>query len=373
MSEKINLHFVSSVSGSIYEISNDLVEPLSGAFNLTRDWTGEIPEKDKRDILLVHFYDEKIIESEHFNSFKKKVLIQPIDGTILKKEVVEGLNKFDLIICPAEASKNIMTYNGVSVPIQVIPNYYKSSMFEKEICTDINKHIPKNKVIFYHESTFHPRKGIELLYEGFIKAFSDTQFADQVVLVVKDQPYCKLTFKRIEELKRQTIKLQKQYEKPAKIIKFSTFLNENELKDLWSAADIYISLAKIEGFGIPMLRMFLMDKPIICLSNQNSGYNDFLSDNNSYMIPTIQHVAKDEFMHIYDPKTSWAIPNINSVILTLRQCLSDYMVGNHKSIRKTIHEDAFSIGKIDDSEKYYKHFSFDNVSNLYIHTLKQLL
>src|SRR6185369_4545530 len=148
--------------------------------------------------------------------------------------------------------------------------------------------------ILYHESTFHPRKGIELLYESYVKAFSDTKYAKEVLLVLKDNAPNPRTFKVNETLKRQTMKLQKQYKYPASIIKFSTFLSNNDIKLLWLYADIYISLAKIEGFGIPMLRMSLLEKPIVCLENYLSGYMDYLNKDNSYLIPSYETQAKEE-------------------------------------------------------------------------------
>jgi len=373
MDKKINLHFVSSTVGSIYEITNDLIDIFKIHFELTKEWEGEIPLDENRDILLLHFYDKEVVNNNHFNSFKKKVLIQPIDGTSIKPEVVDDFNKFDLIICPAQASKDIMIMNGVTTQIIIIPNYYKTDIFEKQIYTGISKYIPTNKIIFYHESTLHPRKGIELLYEAYVKAFSDTEHVDKVVLIVKDQPYNNQTFSKIENLKRQTIKLQRKYKKPAQIIKISSHLNFDELKDLWAATSIYVSLAKIEGFGIPMLRMFLMDKPIICLDNFNSGYMDYLNNDNAYLIPTIQHIAKDEFMYLYNENTSWAIPNINAVINIFKDCLNDFLSKNNKSMTKPYLTNRFSDKYIDNLKNIYSKYSFQSVSKKYVDTIKKIL
>lgn len=370
MTEKLHIHFNSSESGSIFEISQDLIKPLSESFNLTIDWKDEIPLKENRQILLSHFVRPDVVNDPAFDSFEYKILIQPIDGTVLVPEAIECINKYDLIITPANASKNILEKNGVIKPVVVIHNYYKTDLFEKEIYNSVLDEIPSDKIVFYHESTFHPRKGIELLYEGFIKAFSDTAAADKVCLVVKDLPYNTHSLLRIEELKKQTIKLQKKYKHPVTIYKYSCFLEEQELKQLWNRADIYVSMAKIEGFGIPMLRMHLLNKPIICLKNENSGYMDFLNQNNSYIIPTIQHTAKDEFMWLYSENTEWAIPNISDVILTFRQCLNEYLSNIYKSARKECYPGA-SIGMSDNLETKLKKFSFNTISELYIKTIKE--
>ena len=312
-SNKSHCHIISSIGGSIWEITSDLLPFLEKEFIITKEWWGETPLK--KEILLCHFLKPEIfLEPDVFDSFKTKILIQPIDGTSMKKEVVDMINCFDLVITPAHAGKNIMLQNGVGVPIKVIPNYYKPNLFEKKIWSSIERYIPNDKIIFYHESTFFSRKGIEILYEGFIKAFADTPYANKVILIVKDLPYNIETFNKNEELKKQAITLQNSYTVSPDILKFSTFLNDDELKALWNRTDIYVSMAKLEGFGIPLLRMLLLNKPIICLKNENSGYHDFLTEDTTYFIDTLQTVAKEEFMWLYNYENKWEITNINYVI-----------------------------------------------------------
>lgn len=328
MKEQIHLHFVSAMGGSIWEITNELIPFFEKEFVLTKEWLFEIPEK--RQVLLCHFLKpELFLDADVFDSFEKKIIIQPIDGTELTEAAIQMLNCYDLIITPAEAGKKIMRACGVIADIIVIPNYYKSNIFEKKIYTEIEKYIPSNKIIFYHESTFHPRKGIELLYEGFIRAFADSELAYKVVLVCKDMPFSAQFFDRNEALKEQAINLQKTFVFPPTILKFSCYLEEDELKALWNRANAYVSLAKIEGFGIPMLRMFLMNKPIICLDNENSGYQDYLKSYNEsvYKIPTIQTKAVDEFMWLYNKETKWAIPNMQDVVNAFRKCANDIIEG----------------------------------------------
>lgn len=349
---KRSLHIISPKEGSIGEITKDLISPLRDEFNVTIE--GE-EEPEECDILLVHFINPAISESESFAKFKKKVLIQPIDGTDIRKMFVEEMNKYDLILTPGKGGKNLLESNGVKVPVKVIPNYYKPDIYELPLVCDI-KQIPKDKFVFYHESTFHPRKGVELLYEGFIRAFSDTEYYDKVLLVCKDMPFNKLTFERIEDLKRQTIELQKQYNNPARIIKISQHVDWIVLQKLWKRADSYVSLAKIEGFGIPVLRFAVLGKPIIVLRNKNSGYMDFLSNKNSYMVPTKQKTAHNEHMNMYTKETKWAIPEIDDVIKVFRTCYQDFLSGSLKR----------------PDENKLQRMEYPNVMKKYINLLKKV-
>src|ERR1035437_3155476 len=234
-SYKPYLHFISSTVGSIGEISLDLYESLKKDFTASREWEMELPKK--REILLCHFYDRNIFKNKKikiFQSFKVKILIQPIDGTVFFPEFIKNMNLFDVIITPGMAGKKILQKNGVIIPIKVIPNYYKNNLFEKPIYQQIEKYIPNDKIIFYHESSFDKRKGIELMYEGFVRAFADSPSANEVVLIVKDLPYNNFSFNINEDLKKQTIQLQKSYQHPPVIKKFSCMLTQSELKALWN-------------------------------------------------------------------------------------------------------------------------------------------
>ena len=129
MKQKINLHFNSSTTGSIFEITKDLCKILEKEFTVTRDWEDEVPEE--KEILLCHFLDRTVTMSKVFDEFKFKILIQPIDGTSIVQKAIEEFNKFDLIICPATPSKKILISNGVTTNIEVIPNFFKTDIFEK--------------------------------------------------------------------------------------------------------------------------------------------------------------------------------------------------------------------------------------------------
>lgn len=312
-----HIHICSPKAGSIGELTADIFKGLEDSFHVTLE--GET-EPLETDILLSHFINPSITNSPIFNTFKKKVLIQPIDGTKIRKDIVDLFNKYDLIITPASAGKRIMTANGVTTEIKVIPNFYKEEHIVDDL-TDPIEQIPQDRFVFYHESTFHPRKGIEFLYEGFVRAFSDTPFADKVVLVCKDSPFNQLTLKRNEELKKKIIKLQKQYKTPADIIKISQKLDWDQLKRLWSHVDVYVSFAKMEGFGIPILRMAANNKPVLTLDAECNGYMDFLDPTQNVLIPTQMEIAHSEHMQLYTEETQWAVPTMEDVILGFTKVL----------------------------------------------------
>lgn len=348
---KPSLHIVSPESGSIAEITNDLVEGLREYFDITLD---DREQPKSYETLLFHFVNPPAVRNDNFKLFKRKFLIQPIDGTNIHKEYVELFNEFDTIIVPATASANILKENGVTVPIVVIPNYYKPEVLD--LCSKglLTKYIPKDKFVFYHESTLHARKGIELLYEAYIRAFSDTQYVDNVLLVVKDMPLNALTYDRIEKVKGDMMELQKQYKTPARILKISQHLKWSTLQQLWNRTNAYVSCAKIEGFGIPLLRFAYLQKPIVTLDNSNCGYLDFLNNSNSYLTPTQQEIAVGEHMAMYTNQTKWGIPQVEDVSKAMLACYDDW----HKTTCKVVKREELA------------HMEFKNVLKSYVNLLK---
>jgi len=367
----IHLVFYSSLTGSVGEISHDLLKEFEKAFKV--DFICKQDEENIEllnkiqncDIFLSHFCPpNSVFFCPGFINSKIKVLIQPIDGTSFTDEFKENLNKFDFIITPSKHGKKIMLKNSIRKPIEIIPNYFFKEKLDKIKNADKKEYeLPKKlkkltegKIIYYHESTHHPRKGIEYMYEGFVKAFSNTDVYDKVVLISKDVNYNQITFERTEKIKNHISLIQKQYKYPATILKISQYLNESDLEKLWKNCDFYVSLSKIEGFGIPLLRMAYLEKPILALKNDYNGYQQFLNHKNSYLIPSISCIAKDEFMNIYTKESKWSEPYIEDVIEFFKKSYTDLKLNKVKKPDKN---------KIIDYE-------FKNISEKYIKFLNSI-
>lgn len=318
---KLGLHIVSQSDASIGEISNDLIEAFKPYFTVTVEGK-QAPAT--MDILLCHYLNPLIVNTDTFSLFKKKYLILPIDGTVLTKVAIDLINKFDGVITPATAGYKILKGSGVKIPIIIIPNYYKEDIFNATTSSNIHDMV-KDKVVLYHESTGLSRKGLKEMYDAYIKTFSDTNLVDKVVLLVKDAEHKYPDHFEKESWKLEAIKLQKRFKKPAQIIKISETLDKDDLRSLWHRADIYVTFAKIEGFGIPMLRMAVLDKPIVCLDNKFSGYHDFLTYKNAYFIKCSQVESPNTWLYSKDSK--WGNPMLDSSCDRLKLSVYNHLKG----------------------------------------------
>jgi len=316
MKSKKYIHIVSQSIASIGEVTNDIVKFLRNCdeYVVTEEIKGEQPLK--YDILLCHYFTEGIVKHENFQLFRHKVLIFPVDGTVLKEDVVENINCFDLIITPANAGKEILSENGVTKTIEVVPNFYHPEHlinYNKQLSRSLERELG-NSYVFYYEANFYERKGFEELMVSYIRGFSSQTKRNNVTLLIKTDNSLK-TVEYFEELKQKKIlDIQSEYKYPAKIVKISQHVEFSKLQSIWNRIDCYVHSARIEGFGIPLLRMVALEKPIVVLDNKLSGYNDFLTNYpRLYKVESYYTQASDEKNLLYDnSKTIWkkAYPNL---------------------------------------------------------------
>lgn len=307
-----SIHVVSQFSGSINEVTEDIIEGLKAdsSFVVTREEEESVFD---HDILLCHFINLPVTKNPSFEKFRHKILIQPIDGTSIKKEYIDGMNKFDVIITPGKAGKKILEYNGVTKPIEVIPNFFKlRDTIPLEPSPKIQKMVG-DSFMFYHESTCHPRKGVREMLIAYVEAFSSDTKPCNTILVLKGPEYTERTYNEASKLYDEIEILQASYKYPAKIVRIFQQLDRVQLRQLMSRCDCYIQPSKIEGFGIPLLRALVLRKPCIATDNKLSGYMDWLPEHYIYLASGNREKAVNETNRMYDEKTEWITPDIDSL------------------------------------------------------------
>ena len=307
--------------GSIRELATDINAYLSDKHTLQEG----IGKSD--DIFLCHFIRHFYVHNPAFNRYRSRVLIQPIDGTVIEPHHVKDLNQFDLIITPAKVGKDIMEQCGVKSRIEVVPNYFEDGDVLGVDRLKYRNVLPNldDKFLFYHESSLTVRKNVRALVESYLLAFSDTANANKVHLLIKG--FGEAGF---EEAKHIILSSQKKYQSPAKVSLIDSDFSKSLLRRIWSTIDCYVSFAHMEGFGIPLLRMAANSKPIVTLRSEISGYMDFLDDSDTYFVESVKCPLADEARLIFDPaKSHWEdVESISQASPVLAQVYRDYLRGS---------------------------------------------
>lgn len=279
------------------------------------------------DVSISNFVSRIHNSDYFFKKFSKNILIQPVDGSRIRRSSINDINKFDLIITPSTFGKNILLNSGVVKPIEVIPNHYEDVILHKKTNSD--------KIIFYHESTGIGRKNINGMIKVFLETFDNDTYKHRVKLIIK-------TPVQIQIVESQLIE------------QIVGHVDGSDLIDIWSEIDCYISLSHAEGFGIPLLNFAYFQKPIITLKSEISGYMDFLNESNSYLIKAKKIPIEENFLIFEGQWENYeSIENAKDILL---EFLNDYENDNLKIVNK----------------KELERFSYNSVMGLYLKHINEI-
>jgi glycosyltransferase involved in cell wall biosynthesis len=95
-------------------------------------------------------------------------------------------------------------------------------------------------------------------------------------------------------------------------------LSARERDALVTACDCYVSLHRSEGLGLPLAECMALGKPVI--GTAFSGTTDFMTDENSYLVPyEMTRVGAD--CEIYPAEGTWAEPDVQEAARLMRRVL----------------------------------------------------
>ncbi len=282
--DRLKLYIWSRQGESLLKINEDLKENFKEDYHILNYVEG--------DILFMHYIDPPAINWR----FKKKVLIQPVDGTIINSGMTENINQFNYVITPSSINKQQLIDSGVEVPITVIPNYYDSDLLESDNGF-FEQLFDEKKYTFYTESTGVERKNIENLLKHFLETFTKE---DNTRLIIKLN---QVENKIITKLKS----IIDSYQNRPEVILLNKRLPEKYLNSLERGIDCYICLSHMEGFCVPLLNAAVLKKDIITLDTKISGYKDFINKDNALLIPTkeIEMPITEKSTWMYSVEAKW--------------------------------------------------------------------
>tara|TARA_R100001510_G_C7646210_1_gene203515 strand:- start:846 stop:1964 length:1119 start_codon:yes stop_codon:yes gene_type:complete len=281
---KMNLLIWTRTGESLKIINESLEKEFKEKYNL-------LNYTKRGDILLMHH-----IHLDDLSKFSRRILIQPMDGTVIHPHIIEKINNFHYIVTPSNIGKELLENNGVTKPIKVIPNYYDDNLLGDDNGF-FSSLFNEKKYTFYTESTATHRKNINRTLRNFLKEFTEK---DNVRLVIKLNEVSK---SRVSVLK----KLLKKYPNHPEVIIINKKLPKEYLYSIKKGIDCYICLSYMEGFCIPLLDAVVLKKDIITLDTKISGYRDFINKDNSILLP-VKEISTflspgDEW--IYSKNSKW--------------------------------------------------------------------
>lgn len=228
-------------------------------------------------------------------------------------------NQMDEIWVPSQFNVETFAQSGVERhKLQVVPYGVDTGFFKP-----IKEQLPipgKRTFVFLYVAFFDWRKGFDLLLDAYGREFTDR---DDVTLVLKVSEDCHSTasFSEVEKLVGE---VRRRAGAPHITI-ISQRLTSMEMRQLYSACDLYISTDRANGWGIPCMEAMAMGKPAATINW--SGSTQFMKAGNSLLIePTGRLVPVDSQLTAARPMYAghcWAEVTVEQVRQVMRYAVEN--------------------------------------------------
>ncbi len=148
----------------------------------------------------------------------------------------------------------------------------------------------------------NPVKALQAFISAFAPGFEDVRF----VLKVSN-------LNKFPASQKEILGLAGKY--PA-ITVIDEYLSRDDVMDLMSASDVYVSLHAAEGFGLTLLEAMALGTPVICTGY--SGNMDFTNDANSWLVG-YDMMKTEEQTGPYPKGSVWGSPRLTDAIEIMRR------------------------------------------------------
>ncbi len=210
---------------------------------------------------------------------------------------IQAINLLDYIFVASEWAKNVLLDQKVTTNIVVCPQGVDRDIFSD----NDTQQLKDETYIFINIGKWEVRKGHDILYEIFNRAFSKD---DKVALwMINTNPF--LT----QEQTQRWIDLYKNSELGDKIKIFPRIQSQKQLAALMRYADCGIFPSRAEGWNNEAVEMMSVGKPLI-ITNY-SAHTQYCTKDNSYLVDIDSLCEARDEMWFKNTKGQWA--NINNV------------------------------------------------------------
>ena len=211
----------------------------------------------------------------------------------LKPKEVKMINNLDGIFVASNWAKEVLTNNGVNVPISVSPLGIDPKVFNNMVNTLINK--DQNKYIFLNIGKWEIRKGHDVLLDVFNNAFDEH---DNVELwMLNHNPFLS------QEENNMWITMYKNSKLGSKIKILPRIAVHSDVAKLIALSDCGVFPARAEGWNNEVPEFFALNKPVIL--TDYSAHTEYANQDNSYLI-NIDNLVPAVDNKFFDGFGNWA-------------------------------------------------------------------
>jgi len=195
------------------------------------------------------------------------------EGSKLPDIYIQASSQLDGIFVPSQATKNLAKWNGVKVPIYIIPEGVDPDFYYPQ---NNSKTGDKFKFLFIGSWTGQliDRKGAGLVIKAFNEEFKKEE---NVELILKISTFWAPKFD-VNQAIQQIIR------KEDNRIKFNQdAITPEEIRQLYWDADCFVMPTQGESFGLTICEAIACGVPVIVTNDKNSGHMDYTKDFVTYV------------------------------------------------------------------------------------------
>lgn len=223
----------------------------------------------------------------------------------------------DKIWVPSHFNVKTFSKSGVDINLlEVVPETVDVHSFDPTVVQPIQ--LPRSKGFnFLSVMKWEPRKAWDILLTAYFEEFSPSE---DVSLYIRSS----IDNKGEREYKEFVLENFPNRELPQLI-----FLKEpipfTKLPSLYKAVDCVVLASHGEGWGLPLIEGMAMGLP--CIATNWSGNTEFMTKENSFLIPVEKMVEATVSNHF------WAQPSVKELRLAMRECFQNRVQVNLKGIK----------------------------------------
>jgi len=245
------------------------------------------------------------------------IVIQPWEFGSIPSEWAKAINEnVDELWVPSTFVRECYVRDGVHAEkVFVVPNGVSSNFFEEVPPLPLPT---QKRFRFLYVGGTIPRKGIDILLDGYTRTFTRT---DDVALVIKD--FGTRTFYRGQNFEEQIRWFQQQPDVP-QIIYIGEELDDRQMNGLYRACHALVHPYRGEGFGLPIAEAMACGLPVIVTGA--GAAMDFCNHERALLIPAEVEYFPDNLVGDVETvsRPFWAKPQRNAMEALMKEVYRNY-------------------------------------------------
>lgn len=199
----------------------------------------------------------------------------------------------DTIFVTSKWAQDVIKNNGILTSTRVVPLGVNLNIFDYTKYTKDSSF--KNKYIFLNIGKWEVRKGHDILYNIFTKAFPTEQDVELWILASEKTN----NYSTPEELSRW----KNMYSADPRIKLYSGVQSHADIATIIANSDCGLYISRAEGWNLELLETMAMNKPAI--ATNYSAHTEFCNTDNTYLVD-INHIELAYDGKAFQRQGNWA-------------------------------------------------------------------